>query len=521
MSKIPNSTSRYVLLALILCALAGVKLAYNPFPIGDYGRDGAIYYEIADQFADGQGLTTRLSDIGQGVSALPHASPWYPVWPFVLGTAGKLIGLQRAASLIPEFFYLVALALLYVLMNAVVASPLVWSRLPLDVGHLTVLTFGLNPVFFKYTSLPFTEGLAFSLMFATTLVLIRAMETERESLFLLAGICTGMSYLARSQNALMMGFVPLLPFTVQLARRQYGRAFRFSALVALPCLVMTLVWGAYLYQNFESFHPAIMIDTTAIHETPDVEQLQIVAKTDSALGFIKDKLKGVRVAFNPESEFSYFASFGRSVYLIPFAVLYLLSTRKVRSVEWSRYSAVIAVAIGPVITVHMMHKAVWGEWNFQFRHGLPIIFVIGLSLALLLSRESFVRALTLTLLSLSLYSSVRHIRAEMYNEYLPPTGAKLNLVRWIDSQPTTTYVTTRAWDLSALTNARFHAAYCGASPDQLAVYARINVTDVIVLDGNKECRLFEKLDDYATRRIQFDTIEVWRLNGVLTSANNP
>src|SRR5262245_40904633 len=295
MAKLHSTTYRYGLLALILCALAGLKLAYNPYPIGDYGRDGAIYYGIADQFADGQGLTTRLSDIGQGVSELPHASPWYPIWPFVLGTAGKLIGLQRAASLIPEFFYLVALVLLYVLMNAVVASPLVWSRLPLDVGHLTILIFGLNPIFFKYTSLPFTEGLAFSLMFATTLVLIRAMETERASLFLLAGVCTGMSYLARSQNALMMGFVPLLPFMVHLARRQYGRAVRFSSLVALPCLLITLAWGAYLHRNFESFHPAIMIDTTAIHETADVEQLQIVAKTDSALGFITDKLKGVRV----------------------------------------------------------------------------------------------------------------------------------------------------------------------------------------------------------------------------------
>jgi hypothetical protein len=515
-----NAASRYVLLALILVVLAGLKLAYNPFPVGDYGRDGAIYYEIADQFAEGQGLTTRLSDIGQGVSELPHASPWYPVWPFLLGSTGKLIGLQRAAALVPEFFYIVALVLFYFLMNAVVANPVVWPRLPVDVGHLAILIFGLNPIFFTYTSLPFTEGLAFSLMFATSLVLIRAMETERESLFLLVGVLTGLSYLARSQNALMMGFVPLLPFTVMLWRRQYERAFRFSALVAMPCVLLTLLWGAYLYRNFESFSPAVMVDTTAVHETPEVEQLQIVAKTDSLLGLIKDRLKGVRVAFNPSSEYSYFSSFGRSVYFIPLALLYLLSNRKVQSVKWNRFLAVIAVAIGPVITVHLMHKAIWGDWNFQFRHGLPIIFAIGLSLALLLSRESFVRALTLVIFSVSLLSNVRDIGAQMDKKYLPPSGAKLDLVRWIDDQPAATFVTTRAWDLSALTRARFHAAYCNSSPDQLAVYAKIRVTDVIVLEGDRECRLYEKLNVYADRRAQFETIEVWHLNTDITAVHD-
>jgi hypothetical protein len=108
----------------------------------------------------------------------------------------------------------------------------------------------------------------------------------------------------------------------------------------------------------------------------------------------------------------------------------------------------------------------------------------------------------------------------MGNEYLPPSGAKLDLVRWIDSQPGATFVATRAWDLSALTHGRFHAAYCGSSPDQLAVYAKINVTDVIVLDGNRDCRLFEKLEYYASRRIQFDSIEVWHLNGLEVTQNS-
>src|SRR5262245_17445988 len=198
---------------------------------------------------EGQGLTTRLSDIGQGVQ-LPHASPWYPVWPFLLGVSGKLIGLNRAASFLPEFFFFVALVLFYFLVNAVVTNPLVWSNFPLDVGHLALLIFGLNPIFFKYTSLPFTEGLAFCLMFGTALLLIRAMETERAPVFLLAGLLTGLSYLTRSQNALMMGFVPLLPFAVLALRRQYERAFRFSALAALPCVLITLLWGTYLYRNF-------------------------------------------------------------------------------------------------------------------------------------------------------------------------------------------------------------------------------------------------------------------------------
>lgn len=489
-----------VLLAILL-GFAVLKLTYNPYPVGPHSLDGSIYYQVASQFAAGEGLTSRLSDIGQGVARLPNTSPWYPLWPFLLGMSGKLIGLERAASVLPELFYFAALVLFYVLINALIENPVISSRWPVDVGHLAVLMFGLNPVFFKYTSLPFTEGLAFCLMFGTALVLIRATETDSARLFLLAGLLAGLCYLCRSQNALMMGFVPLAVLILT-------RSVKFATLAALPGALIVGLWGAHLYRNFDHFTTAMLLDTNAVHETPELEQLQIIVSTTGPWHLLKDRLKGFAVAFNPLNTQSYFRSFGMYVLLIPLAFLLCWPG----AIHWKRSLIVLAVAIGPLIAVHLMHQRIWGGWNFQFRHGLPLVLVLGIALAMLCSRGRFVRFVTVVLVGVSFLLNAYQLRDELRREYLPPTGAKLELIQWINTQPGAVFLTTKAWDLTALTKGRFHAGWCDVSTEQLSIYDKLNVTDVIVWDGEREnCRLFERLAAYAVPRMRMDGVEVWRL----------
>lgn len=71
-----------------------LKLAL--FPVGHHALD-ALYH--------------------QGLRELPHASLVYPLWPVLLGAGGALIGLERAAVLLPPLFYVLSLVLLYALAN--------------------------------------------------------------------------------------------------------------------------------------------------------------------------------------------------------------------------------------------------------------------------------------------------------------------------------------------------------------------------------------------------------------------
>ena len=128
-----------------------------------------------ERVAAGDGLLTNISLYHQGLSPLPHLAPIYPLWPLLLGGVGAVVGLHTAAVWLPVLFYLASLLVLYRL-TVVIASrfgdpTLVrWRGQPiLDAGHILVMLFGMNPIYFRFTSLPFTEGLGFTLAFARSL----------------------------------------------------------------------------------------------------------------------------------------------------------------------------------------------------------------------------------------------------------------------------------------------------------------------------------------------------------------
>lgn len=180
--------ARYVLVAL-LAAFGVLKLFFNPLPYSDVkADDGAYYYQVARNFAEGRGLTTNVSLFHHGFETLPHAITYYPLWMLTLGLAGRVFPLESAAHWLPELLYLVALGLLYPLANRIgrvfdPAGPAIAYRhasvtwgtwrpepLPINMGHVAVTVFGLNHVFFRFTSLTFTEALAFTLLFAAVLL---------------------------------------------------------------------------------------------------------------------------------------------------------------------------------------------------------------------------------------------------------------------------------------------------------------------------------------------------------------
>src|SRR5688500_9427136 len=99
---------------LVLGAVAASKTAGS----GPYGIDASYYFQVARHVAHGDGLITTISVYHEGWH-LPARSAMCPLWPLTLGYAGRAMGMVRAANVLPKFFYLLDLVLLYALCRVV------------------------------------------------------------------------------------------------------------------------------------------------------------------------------------------------------------------------------------------------------------------------------------------------------------------------------------------------------------------------------------------------------------------
>ena len=106
------------ILLLILAALACLKIGYET-GVGPYGLDAGFYFQLARNVSQGEGVVSNVSLYHEGLATFPQRVMIYPLWPLVLGGIGGLIGLYRAAEMLPELLYLLDLVLLYLLSNRI------------------------------------------------------------------------------------------------------------------------------------------------------------------------------------------------------------------------------------------------------------------------------------------------------------------------------------------------------------------------------------------------------------------
>jgi len=526
----------YLFLAGIWCILLVFKLLFNPYPVGDYGLDGSFYYQIARHVSEGDGLLTSVSLYHQGIKNLPQPSTIYPLWPLVLGGVGSLIGLEQAASLLPEALFLFSILLLYVLGNAIVtqqwgpeANLLVSQNGWINVGHLVALLFGLNKVFFGFTSLPYTEGLAFCLGIMALLALVQSTKRVGSPFWgILAGGLAALSYLSRSQ---MIGILVAILATFFLMGFHHKRYFQLAIFSMMSSILVVLPWVVYLTLGPQNFSPTLLLDFSAYRETPELQRFIWTVETHSIWEFVTDRLGGLLVAFNFTQPHSYMGSFGLSAY-IPIVVLsyFLWSSCMINKLAFRsfcdpRSAGLIGASLSGLAClalVHATHLDYQGqpEWLFHFRHGLPLIFLITVAAGYLLAQKNpALKKLVLVLFILSYLTGINAVRATIQSEHQNsgPTHAEQAFSNWIDHQTThPVFVTTRPWALGAFTSGNFHGVMCDESLQQMETYiTQVRITHVVTNPADTTCGFFTTIKTRLTQVAQFEDphqkLQIWEI----------
>ena len=540
----PGRRERLAVLLLILAPLCGLKAAYDP-GLGRNSLDGDYYYQVARHVAEGDGLVTSVSLYHQGFKTLPHPTNISPLWPVVLGYAGRIVPLPVAAAVLPEALFLASLLLLYRLANRLVErlrgrpEPFVLrGGHVLDLGHVAVMLFGTNAVFFNFTSLPYTEGLGFTLMFAALLALDRCGSERALGWAAAAGGLAALAYLARLQ---MMMVAPAVIGVLALSGIRRRERLAAAGAAAAAAAAVVLPWVLYLASLVEPFNPRVLIDFGVFRQTPEIEPFVSAYPVGSAWGArLRDVTVGLRAAFDPRGGVtSYVGSFGLAAFAVPLALLHLVLSRR----HWRPLAtalirpqagvvtATAAAAAAMVLPLHFLHLRFLWEWRFGFRHGLAFGLLVLVAVAYLLAHgERLVRRLALVLVALSLVTGpVRTAELLTAPRGWGLTPAELELVAWLDSQSARPVVlTTNAQPLSVYSRAGFHWMECDESAEKTRTMLRLLPIDyVLVYQVEHGCRFIRGVPELeAVRTFGAGAGAIWVLapepgGGAGTVADEP
>jgi hypothetical protein len=509
--------ARHALLLVLLCLLAALKSAYNP-GLGRNSLDGDFYYQVARHVAEGDGLLTSVSLYHQGFRELPHKTNIYPLWPLMLGFAGRLgMPLLLAATVLPEILYLADLILLYLLANRLFerlrgspdAAVLRGGRV-LVAGHVAVLLLGLNPVFFNYTSLPYTEALAFLFLFASLLAVDRAARSPRAVAWgAAAGALAALAYLTRTQ--MVMAGIAVVASLALCGRRDPRRLWAAAAATAAAAVVV-LPWVVYLAGFVRPFSPLVLLDFGAYRETPEIPAFRGTVPASSLADYLRDRSQGLVAAFDPVYPMSYVAAFGLAAFLVPLAVGHALVSpallrRLARAADGSAPALVPAAVLAGFLSVaplQLFHSRLVFEWLFGHREGLPFVLLVLAAFSYLVAHGGrLVRRLALALALVSLLTggaATAGILATPSGSGL--RGAEPELVRWLDGpRPPPVVLTTNAQTLAVFSRARFHWASCG---EPAAVTRRllehIAIDYILVYPQDVDCAFLGGLEVRVERR---------------------
>lgn len=472
---------RVLLLGAIVALLFGLKLGWLP-GTGPYGLDGAFYVNAARNVQEGVGLKTNVSMYHYGQAALPTYSHLiYPLWPLLLGSTARLVGLVRAVNTLPPFFYLVDLLLLYALTSRL-TTRLGVATGAFTPGHVLVLLFGLNFQFFGPTTFPYTEGLGFFFAFLTLLLLDRSVA-ERSLLWAsLASVAAGLALLTRTQMVIV-GLAVLVAFVwAAISDRRF-----LAGAAAYAVIFGAIAWS----MNTFVLH---------IRESPRVELplFKMWIEPATTAQWWRERFTGLVVAFSPFDGNSFFNSFHAAL-LIPIIGAAVAIVRWLRGSHTIRLreafvlpAAAVLIALATFFSLDLFHQdpEFLMPWLFGYRHGLPMIFGVAVATVYLWKLGRAARYATVACAVVAMvYGGVSIVNFVTAPPLPSPTAAEATLGRWLDNHPSPPQIiTARAQHLSVYTHANVHWTECRTPATTTRIMLeRLPVDYVVVYAAERQC----------------------------------
>jgi hypothetical protein len=389
------------MLILLLLVIADVKFSFNATQTTP-SVDGGYYTDVAQHVRDGEGLKTDISLYHQGFPYFPHPTPVYPLWPWVYGMTARFSSqpILVTGIRLATFFFFLSLIFGYLWANRIFPEPVLPEGLPgLRAGHVFVVMLSCHMEYFVFTSLPYTEGIAYTLFFAGAWRFSSLSEKGGFVSGFEVGLWLGLLYLARYQ--LIIAALAAFPALV-------GACFwcpnRRRAVEML--LASTVSFGAVLGAHnawVSGFIPEP--DLLRFYKNRGTDMLSKFhpqVQTDTMIDYLKDRWTGFFIAFAPTGKYSFARSFRVLQYSLLIAIpLWYLDMRRSPPRIWgARLSEairnpratfllfVILFSLGGWLSIHTIHKTYHAEWNFARRQAVTCLPMFFLAVMYLLRRRS-------------------------------------------------------------------------------------------------------------------------------------
>lgn len=476
--------------------------------------DGGYYTEVARHVRDGLGLTTHVSLNNFGYEHFPHPTSVYPLWPLLLGLIGKVAELNEAAHWVPAVLYFVGVIAAFLFGRRLHPESILGdSGIPLHGGHVAAVLLGFNRQFVVYTSLPYTEGLSWSLLFFFFWRLTRnsAHTTARWGVEL--GVWLSLLCFARSQFVVVpMAVGGALALRV-LAGPDRARWLRTGGTAFVVLGVSLGLWLAHLQTFLVEAGPLSFLRFDQNRATTVLSDFDVIVEDQGVLDLLTDRLSGFGTAYSIDSARSWHASFGAANWALPAAALIaLFSIRRPDAGWWRRPLAWIRAengvlrisallfAIGGMASIQLAHKHFNGEWYFYRRQGMIAMFAFLLPLLWMFRRRGFPAILAGGLLSTTVAMGGYEMVHQVVHAQKEAKGADkyASIVGWLKHNSSKKAPITVAFEEGTLQRIAWRTGNVGyhwlaaASPysDVRAMVDKLGV-DFVIFSGSRRWGLYK------------------------------
>ena len=261
--------------------------------------DGGYYTEVAQHVRDGEGLVSNVSLYHFGYETFPYPTSVYPLWPWMLGTMARLVDIEILGHWVPLALSFLAVVLAFLFGRRLWPDPLLSVPVPwLHAGHLFALALATHSEFVYFTSLPYTEGLCWVLMFGFLLRVASSGTTSARPGPSRPGSGSGCCT-CRATSSWSRRWRPPRPTERGWSSARIGPRVALHAAIALSTVGLIL-FGWFLHIRTFVAHAGLgsllRFDQNRANDL--LQPVDVIVETTGPLHFLIDRIGGLFVAFD-------------------------------------------------------------------------------------------------------------------------------------------------------------------------------------------------------------------------------